>query len=65
MPSHVKAVVFTSDPQGREDGDKNRLLGAPVAEALEALVLEKNIPEPDAIFLCGEFYDYPPPVAKS
>jgi len=59
LPSHVNAVVFTSDLQGREDGGRNRLLGAPVAEALVALSQQGAIPAPDAVFLCGDLYDYP------
>lgn len=59
LPGHVKAVVFTSDLQGREDVGQNRLLGAPVAEALTELSQQGVIPMPDAVFLCGDLYDYP------
>lgn len=59
LPRHVKSVVLTSDLQGREDGSRNRLLGVPVAEALMALSEKGVIPVPDAIFVCGDLYDYP------
>ncbi|MBO6849723.1 MAG: metallophosphoesterase [Marinobacter sp.] len=59
LPGDVKAVVFTSDLQGREDGGQNRLLGAPLAEALMELSRQGIIPMPYAVFLCGDLYDYP------
>jgi len=59
LPSHVKSLVLTSDLQGREAGGQNWLLGVPVAEALLALSRESVIPAPDAVFLCGDLYDYP------
>ena len=59
LPSHVKSLVLTSDLQGREAGGQNWLLGVPVAEALLALSREGVIPAPDAVFLCGDLYDYP------
>ena len=59
LPSHVKSLVLTSDLQGREAGSQNRLLGVPVAEALSALSREGVIPAPDAVFLCGDLFDYP------
>src|SRR5690554_1333593 len=59
LPSHAKSLVLTSDLQGREAGGQNRLLGVPVAEALSALSREGVIPAPDAVFLCGDLYDYP------
>lgn len=59
LPRHVKSIVLTSDLQGREDGGRNRLLGVPVAEALMALSEKGVIPVPDAIFVCGDLYDYP------
>ncbi|MGM0769945.1 MAG: hypothetical protein ACQEV6_18190 [Pseudomonadota bacterium] len=59
LPGHVKGIVLTSDLQGREAGGQNRLLGAPVAEALVALSRDGVIPAPDAVFLCDDLYDYP------
>ncbi|MCE0760086.1 metallophosphoesterase [Marinobacter sp. G11] len=59
LPSHVKGIVLTSDLQGREVGGQNRLLGVPVAEALLALSRDGGIPALDAVFLCGDLYDYP------
>ena len=59
LPDHVKGIVLTSDLQGREAGGQNRLLGVSVAEALVGLSREGLIPAPDAVFLCGDLYDYP------
>ncbi|MBY6102444.1 metallophosphoesterase family protein [Marinobacter nauticus] len=59
LPSHVKSLVLTSDLQGREAGSQNRLLGVPVAEALVGLSRNGVIPVPDAVFLCGDLFDYP------
>lgn len=59
LPNHVKSIVVTSDLQGREAGRKNRLLGASVADALRELSRQNVIPAPDAVFLCGDLFDYP------
>ena len=59
LPGHAKGIVLTSDLQGREAGEQNRLLGVPVAEALVGLSRDGAIPAPDAVFLCGDLYDYP------
>lgn len=59
LPDEVTALVFASDLQGREDGGANRLMGVPVAEALADLVERGVLPQPDAVLLCGDLYDYP------
>jgi len=59
LPEGVAGVVFASDLQGREDGGANRLMGVPVAEALADLAKRGVIPQPQAVFLCGDLYDYP------
>lgn len=59
LPGHVRAIVFTSDLQGREDGGRNRLLGECVAETLATLSGKGVIPAPDAAFLGGDLYDFP------
>ena len=59
LPADVKALVLTSDLQGREHAPANRLMGVAVAENLAALVTEKSIPAPQVVLLCGDLYDYP------
>jgi len=59
LPDTMEALVFTSDLQGREVGGKNRLLGVPVAEALNTMILNNAFPRPSGMFLCGDLYDYP------
>lgn len=59
LPAEFRAVVLASDLQGREDGDKGRLLGVPVAEAVQGLAERGVIPYPNAVLLCGDLYDYP------
>lgn len=45
LPHTVKALIFTSDLQGRKAGRQNRLLGVPVAEALNAMIQNQEIPQ--------------------
>jgi len=59
LPDTVDALVFTSDLQGREAGRQNRLLGVPVAEALNTMIRNQEIPQPGGVCLCGDLYDYP------
>lgn len=59
LPDEVEALVFASDLQGREDGGDNRLMGVPVAESVADLAERGVIPQPQAVFLCGDLYDYP------
>ncbi|WP_336368294.1 metallophosphoesterase family protein [Marinobacter sp. C2H3] len=59
MPPGIQSLVFTSDLQGREIGGANRLLGEVVADELNALVEAGETPQPGAIFVCGDLYDYP------
>lgn len=59
IPHGVQSLVFTSDLQGRELGGANRLLGEVVADTIRGLVKNGKIPSPDAIFACGDLYDYP------
>ena len=59
LPKEIKAIVATSDIQGREDGEKNRLLGEVVAEELFRLQKKGNIPKIDLAIIGGDLYDYP------
>lgn len=59
LPDTIQALGFASDLQGREQGGENRLMGEAVAEALAGLVQSSVIPQPEAVLLCGDLYDYP------
>ncbi|AMQ90500.1 MULTISPECIES: metallophosphoesterase family protein [Marinobacter] len=59
IPPGIRSLVFVSDLQGREIGGANRLLGEVVADELNTLVETGQTPRPDAIFVCGDRYDYP------
>ena len=59
LPSSVKALVLTSDLQGRETGPQNQLLGYALADELVALHNKGIIPRPNLIALCGDLYEYP------
>ncbi|OZB13812.1 MAG: hypothetical protein B7X58_08855 [Marinobacter sp. 34-60-7] len=59
IPKGTQSLVFVSDLQGREIGGANRLLGEVVADELKTLVETGKTRRPDAIFVCGDLYDYP------
>ncbi|MBK8900647.1 MAG: metallophosphoesterase [Anaerolineaceae bacterium] len=59
LPKGIDSFIAASDLQGREDGEKNRLLGEVVAEELKILEELEEIPSIDLILLAGDFYDYP------
>ena len=59
LPKGVTSIVATSDLQGREAGDENRLLGEAVAEELMILQELGEIPKIELVILAGDLYDYP------
>ncbi len=59
MPNGISSLVVTSDLQGREMGDKNRLIGEQVAEELYILQELNEIPHINLVILAGDLYDYP------
>lgn len=58
LPSSIRAVVLTSDLQGREIGPENRLLGCALADELVVLHNKGIIPKPSLIAVCGDLYEY-------
>jgi len=59
LPEGVSAIAVTSDLQGREDGEANRLLGEAVSEELRLLADVGDIPHVNGVLLGGDLYDYP------
>jgi len=59
LPNGVECIVATSDLQGREIGEENRLVGEAVAEELKLLAEIDEIPAIASILLAGDLYDYP------
>lgn len=59
MPEGITSFAVTSDLQGRECDNKNRLLGESVADSLASLVDKSVIDNIDVMLLGGDFYDYP------
>ncbi len=60
LPNGIKAIVATSDLQGREqDHEGNRLLGEAVSEELILLQELNLIPKVDLIISVGDLYDRP------
>jgi len=59
LPDGVSAIAVTSDLQGREDGEANRLLGEVVSEELRLLADVGEIPRVNGVLLAGDLYDYP------
>jgi Icc protein len=55
----VSAIAVTSDLQGRESGERNRLLGEVVSEELRLLCDLGEIPSVDGVVMAGDLYDYP------
>ena len=56
LPPQISSLVLTSDLQGREIGQKNRLLGCALAEELEALHRQGVIPYSCLVAICGDLY---------
>lgn len=59
LPPNISSLVLTSDLQGREIGQKNRLLGCALSGELEALHRQGVIPYPCLVAVCGDLYEYP------
>lgn len=59
MPKGITSFALTSDLQGRECDNKNRLLGESVADSLASLVDKSVIDTIDIMLLAGDFYEYP------
>ncbi|MBS8232549.1 hypothetical protein DYI41_16585 [Marinobacter salarius] len=64
LPDGVRSIVLVSDLQGREYLSRSlkgteRLLGEAVADELSLLMSLEEIPEINAILVCGDLYDYP------
>lgn len=64
LPEGIGSLVLVSDLQGREYLSRSlkgteRLLGEAVAEELSLLMSLGEIPEINAILVCGDLYDYP------
>jgi len=59
LPDGVSAIAVTSDLQGREKGERNRLLGEVVSEELRLLSELGDIPAVNGVILAGDLYDYP------
>jgi len=59
LPDGVSAIAVTSDLQGREGGETNRLLGEVVSEELRLLADVGDIPDVNSVLLAGDLYDYP------
>ena len=55
----VSAIAVTSDLQGREFSERNRLLGEVVSEELRLLCDLGEIPSVDGIVMAGDLYDFP------
>lgn len=59
LPKGVTSIVMTSDLQGREDGQRNRLVGEQVVDELITLQEQGLISYIDLAILAGDLYDYP------
>ena len=59
MPAGIKSIVMVSDLQGREEDERNRLVGEAVADELELLCELQEIEAVSCVFLAGDLYDYP------
>ncbi len=59
LPDGVSSIAVTSDLQGREQGDRNRLLGEIVSEELSLLSELGDISAVSGVLLAGDLYDYP------
>ena len=59
LPDGISAIAVTSDLQGREGGEANRLLGEVVSEELRLLADVGDIPHVNGVILAGDMYDYP------
>jgi len=59
LPEGVTSMVVSSDLQGREDGQANRLVGEYVVDELMTLQEQGLISHVDLVILAGDLYDYP------
>lgn len=59
LPEVVTSMVVTSDLQGREDGQANRLIGEQVVDELMTLQEQGLISHVDLVILAGDLFDYP------
>ena len=59
LPEGVTSMVVSSDLQGREDGQRNRLIGEHVVDELMTLQEQGLISHVDLVILAGDLYDYP------
>jgi len=59
LPDGISAIAVTSDLQGREQGEENRLLGEVACEELGLLCEIGDIPAVNGVVLAGDLYDYP------
>ena len=59
LPKGVTSMVVSSDLQGREDGESNRLVGEQVVDELMTLQEQGLISYVDLVILAGDLYDYP------
>jgi len=59
LPDRMTSFAATSDLQGRDPGQKNRLLGEVVAEELSVLYEMVQVPKIDLVLLAGDLYEYP------
>lgn len=55
----ITSIVALSDLQGRETGQRNRLIGEQVVDELIALQELGMISDIDLVILAGDLYDYP------
>lgn len=58
-PASLGSLVLTSDRQGREQRDSNRLLGEAVVEELNPLAEPREIQLISLVILAGDLYEYP------
>lgn len=59
LPSDIKSLIVTSDLQGRELGNSNRLIGCALADELDELRKQRIIQKPSLALVCGDLYEYP------
>jgi Icc-related predicted phosphoesterase len=59
LPEGVTSIIVSSDLQGREDGQRNRLVGEQVVDEIIALQEHELISDVDLVILAGDLYDYP------
>ncbi len=59
LPNNTTSIIATSDLQGREDHENNRLLGEAVSEELTLLNNLQIIPNFELIISVGDLYDKP------